>query len=174
MRFRRPLLVEWRGDFHVIKLHVQPVYQRHIPNVQKLIAARECGFEFAKRIALNVAQLNVEMNELRLAGRRLHGHIPLTDDVGEIRVVARVGTESQPQGRVSRQLLGGTRRPNADAHRALVGQETIQPNLPFVVARQLHVDLGGGLHLPGRRGVQRTVHPAGKGNAHAGFPVQQM
>ena len=81
VRLGRPLRVEWRGDLHVIKLNVQPVHQRHVSNVQKLVAPRERGFQFAERITLNVVQLNVEMNELRLARRRLHWHIPLADHV---------------------------------------------------------------------------------------------
>ena len=142
--------------------------------MQKLVAARESGFQFAEGITLNVAQLNIEMDKLRLARWRLHGHIPFADRVRKISVVARVRAKTKPQSGVSRQLLGGTGRPNADAHRAFIRQKPIQPHLPFVVARKLHVDFGRRLHLPGRRVVKRTVHSAGKRNAFTGLPVQQM
>ena len=51
------------------------------------------GGKLPKRIALNVAQRDIEVNELRFVCGNCHRDIALTDDLREIGVVAGMGAE---------------------------------------------------------------------------------
>ena len=57
-------------DFHVVELNVQPFDRSNVPDMQELVSSRELGFQLSERVALDVGQLDVEMDELRRTRRR--------------------------------------------------------------------------------------------------------
>ena len=76
--------------------------------MQKFIASRKRGREFPERIALDIAQRNIENNELRVVRRRRDRNVALTDHVRKISVVARVSAEAQAQACVLVRFHGRT------------------------------------------------------------------
>ena len=94
--------------------------------MQEFIPPWKCGGEFPERVALDVPQRDMEVDELRLVSRCRDRDVTLADDLREIGVVAGVGAEKQPQAGV---LVGVHRRAtdaDAHAHHALVRKEAIQ------------------------------------------------
>ena len=88
-------------DFHVVELNVQPFDRSNVPDMQELLSSRELGFQLSERVALDVGQLDVEMDELRRTRRRLDDPVSLADHIREVRIVACMGTEAQPERNIS-------------------------------------------------------------------------
>ena len=99
MGFRRPLLVERSADFNGLDKNMERFFPAvcigDTAYVQELIPSwKRCG-QFPERVTLDVTQRNIEVDELRVVCRCRDRDVTLTDHLGEIGVVAGVGTENQ-------------------------------------------------------------------------------
>ena len=83
MGFWWPLLVKRSADFDGVNQHLQRVFPagciRDIVDVQELIAPRKRRVELPERVALDIAQWNIEVNELRVVGRCCDRDVAITD-----------------------------------------------------------------------------------------------
>ena len=114
------------------------------------------------------------MDELGVLRRRGDRDIPLADDLREVGVVARVGTEGQPQAGI---LVGVHRRPtnaNTDPHDAVIRQEAIQIQFQFGGPRQDQGDRRRGRRLARDRIGPRHRLGADKRGVNARFAVEQL
>ena len=100
MSLRRPFLEVRRADFDEVNQDAERFLTpraRLILDGQKLIASGEILFVLPKRIALDLAERNVQMNELRVIDRSRHRNVARADDFGKIGVVAGMRTEGKTQ-----------------------------------------------------------------------------
>ena len=123
VRCGRPLFQHGRDDLHIIN------HQRHrraggvtqldelgrVRQLPKLLGVPEC-------VARNLSQRHVPVIKARLARRRIDGEVIPANLHGHARVVARLISEMQPQGRQFFTLDRFLCRPNAHAHDARVRQ----------------------------------------------------
>ena len=128
VRLGGPLLVKRCADFDIIDQNLKRFIAariRDVLNVQEFIAPWKRCRELAERVALNIAQRDIESDELRVVSRCRDRDVALADDLREVGVVAGVGTEYQTQARILVRVHVRTPGANANAHDAFVGKKAI-------------------------------------------------
>ena len=176
MSFRRPLLVKRSADFDVVDQNLERFFSagciRDIVNVQELIPSRKrCG-ELPERIALDIAQRDIEVNELGVVGGCRHRDVALTDDLREVGVVAGVSTENQTQARILVRVHRRATGSNANAHDPFVRKKAIQVQLQLVGSRKNQHHRRNGWRLPGNSISPRHRFSTGKRNALVGLSIE--
>ena len=90
---RRPLSIKGRGDFDSIQVNLKRFFAMgigYVFNMQEFIPPGKGRGKFAEGVALNVFEVDVEMNIFRIFHRSRNREISITNDVGKVGVVTGV------------------------------------------------------------------------------------
>ena len=89
----RPLSIKGRGDFDSVQVNLKRFFAMgigYILNMQEFIPPGKARGKFAEGVALNVFEVDVEMNVVRIFHRSRNREISITNDVGKVGVVTGV------------------------------------------------------------------------------------
>ena len=89
----RPLGIKGGGDFNSIQVNLKRFFAMgigYVFNMQEFIPPGKGRGKFAKRVSLNVFEVDVEMNIVRIFHCSRNREISITNDVGKVGVVTGV------------------------------------------------------------------------------------
>ena len=89
----RPLCIKGCGDLDSIPVNLKRFFAMgigYVFNMEEFIPPRKGRGKFAEGVALNVFEVDVEMNDLGIFHRSRNREIPFADDVGKVGVVTGV------------------------------------------------------------------------------------
>ena len=93
VRSGRPLVIKGGSNYNLVQMNLKRVFSMGIGdvfNMQEFIPPGKGRGKFAEGVALNVFEVDIEMNVVRIFHRSRNREISITNDVGKVGVITGV------------------------------------------------------------------------------------